>query len=35
MMDILRFGVDCEVLAPLGLRTRVSDEILQMGELYK
>jgi predicted DNA-binding transcriptional regulator YafY len=35
MMDILRFGVDCEVVAPLDLRTRVAEEALQMGKLYK
>ncbi len=35
MMDILRFGADCEVLGPASLRQRVAQEALRMGEVYK
>jgi predicted DNA-binding transcriptional regulator YafY len=35
MMDILRFGADCEVLSPLELRTRVAEEVVRMGAIYR
>lgn len=35
MMDVLRFGADCEVVAPRDLRTRVAKEVLQMGAVYR
>jgi predicted DNA-binding transcriptional regulator YafY len=34
MMDILRFGADCEVAEPLDLRTRVAEEVIRMREIY-
>jgi predicted DNA-binding transcriptional regulator YafY len=35
MMDVLRFGADCEVMAPKDLRARVAEEILRMGSVYR
>lgn len=35
MMDVLRFGADCEVVAPTDLRARVAKEVLQMGAVYR
>ncbi|MEY4766750.1 MAG: hypothetical protein RI907_3423 [Pseudomonadota bacterium] len=35
MMDVLRFGADCEVLAPAELRTCVAEEVLRMEEMYR
>jgi len=35
MMDVLRFGADCEVIAPMDLRARVAEEILRMGAVYR
>lgn len=34
MMDVLRFGADCEVMAPRDLRVRVAEEIQRMGAVY-
>ncbi len=35
MMDVLRFGADCEVMAPRDLRARVAEEILRMKAVYR
>ncbi len=35
MMDVLRFGADCEVMAPEDLRERVAEEILRMEAVYR
>ncbi|NTV09403.1 MAG: YafY family transcriptional regulator [Zoogloea sp.] len=34
LMDILRYGTDCEVLAPEGLRGRVVEQVTGMAEKY-
>lgn len=35
VMDILRFGADCEVLGPLALRKRVATEASEMAAMYR
>jgi predicted DNA-binding transcriptional regulator YafY len=34
MMDILKYGAECEVLAPFELRQRIADEINSMRNMY-
>jgi predicted DNA-binding transcriptional regulator YafY len=35
VMDILRYGAECEVLGPKGLRDEVVRVVGEMRELYK
>lgn len=35
VMDILKYGADCEVLAPASLRSRVRHEARRLAELYR
>jgi predicted DNA-binding transcriptional regulator YafY len=35
VMDILRFGADCEVIAPKDLRTFVAKEVIRMADVYR
>jgi len=35
VMDILRFGADCEVIAPKDLRTCVAKEVIRMADVYR
>lgn len=35
LMDILKYGPDVEVIAPMQLRARVRDQILQANHIYK
>jgi predicted DNA-binding transcriptional regulator YafY len=34
LMDILKFGADCEVVAPLSLKQRVATELMNMQTIY-
>ena len=35
IMDILKYGADCEVVSPKGLRDKVAAELTKAGMLYK
>jgi predicted DNA-binding transcriptional regulator YafY len=34
LMDVLKFGADCEVVAPLSLKQRVATELMNMQTIY-
>lgn len=34
VMDILRYGAECEVVAPDGLRGRVVEKVREMARMY-